>query len=55
MGQELPAVLGPDRLRLVEECLALGESQMMRLVEPADIDAVMDMYIKRGPCPAARA
>jgi hypothetical protein len=36
----------------MEECLELGDSQM-RLVEPADVDAVMDMYIKRGPCTAA--
>ena len=46
-GKELLAVLGPDRLTLVEERLELGNRELC-LIEPLDLDAVMDMYIKRG-------
>ena len=54
--QAVAAVLGPDRLALVQERLQL-EGRQLSLVEPMDVDAVMDMYIKRGEslwCPGER-
>ncbi len=45
--QAVAAVLGPDRLALMQERLQLGGRQLS-LVEPLDVDAVMDMYIRQG-------
>ena len=42
--QAVAAVLGPDQLALVQERLQL-EGRQLSLVEPMDVDAVMDMYI----------
>lgn len=47
IGQLLPETLGEERLTLQEQRLQIG-SQELVLVEPADVDAVMDMYINRG-------
>ena len=41
-------MLGPDRLALMRERLRLGDGAQLTLVQPADVDAVMDMYIRRG-------
>ncbi|BDA46391.1 probable electron transfer flavoprotein beta subunit lysine methyltransferase [Coccomyxa sp. Obi] len=46
-GRLLPEKLGTELLALQEQRLQVG-SQELVLVEPADVDAVMDMYIKRG-------
>jgi hypothetical protein len=46
-GNLLHESLGTERLALMEQRLPVG-SQDLVLVEPADVDAVMDMYIHRG-------
>ncbi|KAK9906788.1 hypothetical protein WJX75_008015 [Coccomyxa subellipsoidea] len=46
-GNLLHESLGTERLALMEQRLPVG-SQELVLVEPADVDAVMDMYIHRG-------
>jgi hypothetical protein len=46
-GRLLQDFLGQDQLQLMEQRLSLGPRELV-LIQPADIDAVMDMYIRRG-------
>ncbi len=49
----LPEKLGAELLALQEQRLQVG-SQELVLIEPADVDAVMDMYINRGMLPGCQ-
>lgn len=46
-GRMLQDLLGPDRLSLLQQHLSIEGTELV-LVEPANVDEVMDMYIKRG-------